>query len=332
MRVYFEPQVAALCGQHLLNNLLQGPYFTVGQLAQVAQDLDAKERALGLTERAGSQNVDEAGNFSIQVLQACLETMGNSLAQEDAVVRMAIDKAIASSDADFAPGFVFNFESHWFAVRKLGDGKFYRLDSVQKRPTLVGEVYLSALIAQLRGEGYSVYSTVGTRLPKAEYNPADEHWIELEEQQQTAAGKPSLVPFQGKGRSLRGDDDNDQPINDDDDDDDPELKHAIELSKRDFVKTAKVMTHELTPEPTADCDPAGYVTVQLQLPSGKKVRRRFIINAHANEIQIWASTLDEVKALGREFNLFQPGVGPVDVSLVQAVDAFHPNVTLRVVT
>ena len=44
--VYHERQVAALCGQHCLNNLLQGPYFTEIDLAEIAQELDRKELAL----------------------------------------------------------------------------------------------------------------------------------------------------------------------------------------------------------------------------------------------------------------------------------------------
>ena len=46
--LYFERQVAALCGQHCLNNLLQGAYFTEIDLAEIAQDLDRKEKALML--------------------------------------------------------------------------------------------------------------------------------------------------------------------------------------------------------------------------------------------------------------------------------------------
>ena len=135
--VYFEPQVAALCGQHLLNNLLQGRYFSVAEMAQVAAELDSKERQLGFNFDV-SENVDESGNFSIQVLQACLEPYGILLTQEDAVVTKAVEDAIARP-APTAPGFVFNFEQHWFAIRKLEDGRLYRLDSVQPKPTIVGE-------------------------------------------------------------------------------------------------------------------------------------------------------------------------------------------------
>ena len=73
-----ERQSGALCGRHCLNNLLQGPYFTEFDLAEIAQELDARERELMLAEGADtadairflaedSINVDEAGNFSVTV-------------------------------------------------------------------------------------------------------------------------------------------------------------------------------------------------------------------------------------------------------------------------
>ena len=76
--LYHERQIAALCGQHCLNNLLQGPYWTEVGLAEIAHELDAQERALMLSEGVtadarrfmseASGNVDESGNFSIQVI------------------------------------------------------------------------------------------------------------------------------------------------------------------------------------------------------------------------------------------------------------------------
>ena len=44
--LYHERQVAALCGQHCLNNLMQGPHFTTGDLADIAMALDQQERKL----------------------------------------------------------------------------------------------------------------------------------------------------------------------------------------------------------------------------------------------------------------------------------------------
>ena len=44
MLIYHEKQESMLCGQHCLNNLLQGPYFSAMDLANIAHDLDARER------------------------------------------------------------------------------------------------------------------------------------------------------------------------------------------------------------------------------------------------------------------------------------------------
>ena len=48
--LYFEQQVANLCGQHCLNNLLQAAVFTEDQLASIALELDAKERQLMMSQ------------------------------------------------------------------------------------------------------------------------------------------------------------------------------------------------------------------------------------------------------------------------------------------
>jgi len=46
MAIYHEKQFGSLCGQHCLNNLLQGPYFTGVYLADIACELDQAEKAL----------------------------------------------------------------------------------------------------------------------------------------------------------------------------------------------------------------------------------------------------------------------------------------------
>lgn len=35
--LFHEQQIRALCGQHVLNNLLQGPYVTLDALREIAQ-------------------------------------------------------------------------------------------------------------------------------------------------------------------------------------------------------------------------------------------------------------------------------------------------------
>ena len=81
-----ERQQAALCGQHCLNNLLQRFEFSAGVLSDIAAGLDARELQVIRDAsgpdgkdyrdrlREGSGNVDESGNFSIEVLRAALAT------------------------------------------------------------------------------------------------------------------------------------------------------------------------------------------------------------------------------------------------------------------
>lgn len=48
--------------------------------------------------------------------------------------------------------FICNREHHWFALRRLGE-QWWNLDSVAKAPTRIGQLYLSAFLAQLAQEG-----------------------------------------------------------------------------------------------------------------------------------------------------------------------------------
>ena len=62
-------QEGALCAQHCLNALLQGPFFTPVDLSNHAHALDAEERAHGARAAAtASANMDDTGFFSVQVV------------------------------------------------------------------------------------------------------------------------------------------------------------------------------------------------------------------------------------------------------------------------
>jgi len=70
--IYHEKQESSLCGQHALNALLIGPYFTPGDLAEIAAELDAKERELmlaaGETEEALKFLAEDSGNVNARYL------------------------------------------------------------------------------------------------------------------------------------------------------------------------------------------------------------------------------------------------------------------------
>ena len=89
--IYHERQEALLCGQHALNNLVQQNVFSASSLADIAAQLDqlelnymAQNEEGGTSSKdylkrvaEGSGNVDESGNFSIEVLRSALMTMFN---------------------------------------------------------------------------------------------------------------------------------------------------------------------------------------------------------------------------------------------------------------
>ncbi|EMS47937.1 hypothetical protein CFC21_002892 [Triticum aestivum] len=82
--LYHELQVRQLCGLHALNAALQGPFFSEGDLLEIAADLDAREREVMyraggvgagdfLAEGQGSHNVSDNGDFGVEVLKRALE-------------------------------------------------------------------------------------------------------------------------------------------------------------------------------------------------------------------------------------------------------------------
>ena len=96
--LYHEKQVSLLCGQHALNSLLQGPYFTAEDLTAIAVEFDERERNLMresgvesadflkyMAEDSGNAAAD--GNYSIQVLTRALEQWNARCARRRRAVR-----------------------------------------------------------------------------------------------------------------------------------------------------------------------------------------------------------------------------------------------------
>lgn len=164
--IYHERQVASLCGQHCLNNLLQGPYFTSFNLADIANDLDAQERALraGDTTAFESVNVDDSGNFSLTVLA---ETIRRSHGLE---LKRVTPNSTVFQNPQNSQGFVLNLASHWFSIRPLiqGSGEviWFNLNSINAKPEKIGIFYLSAFLDQMQSSGYSIFEVVGNLPPQ----------------------------------------------------------------------------------------------------------------------------------------------------------------------
>mgnify|MGYP006088598975 CR=1 FL=1 len=171
--VYFERQRANLCGQHCLNNLMQGQFFDVSMLGDIASGLDAEERALMMEAGADtpdalrylaqdSQNVDDSGNFSIQVLRRALSL--NAVTLEESTHADHRESMERPHELD---GFICNLEHHWFSIRKV-HGEWWDLNSLLERPRWVSPTYLSAYLAQLRMQAYDIFVALpaaGRELP-----------------------------------------------------------------------------------------------------------------------------------------------------------------------
>ncbi len=210
--IYHELQESALCGQHCLNNLLQQRSFTEIQLSNIAQQLNAEERMIGVTD---SVNVDATGNFSIQVLRRALQKSHN------------IELTLwGGTHPELEDGFIINRREHWFPIRRI-NGKWFNLNSTSPLPEHISDGYLAAFLAQMRAEHYIVFAPSRGMLPKAGRLPAgyrgDEmdgrYWLREADvlnpapapapgARSGAGGKDSAAaapaPFSGKAQRLDG--------------------------------------------------------------------------------------------------------------------------------
>eukprot|EP00743_Colponemidia_sp_Colp-15_P009742 GILK01010662.1.p1 GENE.GILK01010662.1~~GILK01010662.1.p1 ORF type:complete len:384 (+),score=73.87 GILK01010662.1:33-1184(+) len=171
--LYWEKQISSLCGVHCLNTLLQGPYFTEIDLAQVAQSFDEKEKQLMMESGMESNdflkymaeesgNVADDGNYSIQVLSEALKNIAD-------VTMFPVDHpqvAGVLSNPTNEKAFICNLREHWFTILHV-NGVWYNLNSLNKAgPEVISEFYLSAFLNALKLEGYSIFVVRG-QLPSA---------------------------------------------------------------------------------------------------------------------------------------------------------------------
>lgn len=156
--IFHEKQEGSLCGQHCLNNLLQGAYFSAVDLADLASQLDETERShLGPNSSSTSHNMDDSGYFSIQVLQKALEIWNIYLFP----FKSSRPEAVAArNDAHSQKAYICNFQDHWFSIRKIGS-QWFNLNSMNSGPELISDTYLSLFLAQLQTDGYSIFVVSG---------------------------------------------------------------------------------------------------------------------------------------------------------------------------
>ncbi|KAH9942503.1 Josephin-domain-containing protein [Epithele typhae] len=171
--IYHERQQPGemLCAQHALNSLLQGQYFSAPDLSEIARELDEHESTqLDVDERAtSSNNMDDTGFFSVQVLQKALTDSFNlSLVPWDArELRPYHDHPHTQM------AFVLNQSQHWYTLRRFGNvspnpaldadpggGHWFNLNSSNAAPERISKLYLGMFLQQAKEEGYTIFAVV----------------------------------------------------------------------------------------------------------------------------------------------------------------------------
>lgn len=141
-----------------------------------------------------SQNYDDSGYFSIQVLQKALEIWGLELipwkSKEMEEARLHASEQVA---------YICNLSNHWFTLRRFAKNyRWYNLDSTQPRPTYLSEEHLKSMLLQIENQGYSIFVVRGHMDP----SKADMKALELPKPVMKATEAPKFTPFTGKGYSL----------------------------------------------------------------------------------------------------------------------------------
>ncbi|KAI1723248.1 josephin domain-containing protein [Ditylenchus destructor] len=182
--IFFEKQVSRLCAQHALNMLLQGQLYSVDYLADVAKELDDKEKAVLSPEDAAnfqSHNFDDSGYFSIQVIEVALQRChGIYLCNIDKPEVFHYKKEPSTGKA-----YICNLNEHWFTIRKFGSYWFI-LNSCNRGPKPITDTYLNMYMHEIANKGYSTF-VVNGRLPEC---PADDLSEEQCQEYKKAAATP----------------------------------------------------------------------------------------------------------------------------------------------
>jgi len=159
--IYHETQDGSLCAQHALNNLLQREIFSAISLADIARELDEQENSVLGHRHGESQNMDDTGFFSIQVLQKALEVFEIELIPYGSPHPVAQQ---ARADPQSIQAYICNLREHWFTIRRFGT-QYFDLNSISTVPKLISNTYLSLYLAQLQQSGYSIFIILGNLPP-----------------------------------------------------------------------------------------------------------------------------------------------------------------------
>ncbi|KAF9071738.1 Josephin-domain-containing protein [Rhodocollybia butyracea] len=249
--LYHEKQQSGsmLCAQHALNSLLQGNYFSTTDLSEIAQNLDILEGSYSNNPNMTSENMDDSGFFSVQVLENALSVWGLSL------IRWRGEQMRPYQDhPEDERAFIFNQQQHWYTLRRFGpsesfentvSGHWFNLNSSIPEPEWVSKLYLSMFIHAAEADGYSVFVVRPTdpeaplALPKTE---ADDVAATLPEPSGTRADSRSMPDDMGGFDGA---------------DEDLELQMALQAS----------LGHDIPPPPPPPpSDPPQLIRTSIPLP------------------------------------------------------------------
>jgi ataxin-3 len=257
--IYFEKQSDdRLCGLHCINSLLQGPYFNIIQLSEIGMKLDEEEQKLFGKNYTSHNNVDDSGNYNIQVLTKALNIYNckvDNLKRNEAISLLEKQKNLEA--------LIFNSSSHWFAIRKI-DGIWFNLNSTNSfpGPEIISEFYLSAFIQGTEDAGYTNFLIKNLpKLPDLNSEIYDnllpyQNLVKYEDiinankskngDKDEEENKNKFKPFTGKGYIIDNQYANDikQIVNYDDEDE--EMKQAYKLS---LIEYSEQLKRQLPQEP-----------------------------------------------------------------------------------
>ena len=293
--VYFEKQSNdRLCGLHCLNNLLQGPYLDMVTLSEIGIELDKIESEL--TGVHSQNNVDDSGNYNVQVLEKALNIYGVKLTPLKK--RQAISYVEGGKNS--VEALIFNSSTHWYSIRKI-NGIWFNLNSTNAYPgpEIISDFYLSAFIQGAEDIGYSNFLIAN--LPKLpdldsemykhlqdyqnlvkiediieakERRIAEKKEREEEKKKKEEEEARKFKPFTGLGYAVGGEHILDQDLDNYGDEDD-EIKRVMELSLKEYAQNA---AKNLPPEP----EKGGY-SIMVNY-NGKFYKRRFNDNDKVGHI------------------------------------------------
>lgn len=296
--IYHERQQAQLCGQHALNNLVQSTAFSVGELAALAHELDRLEMEVWANNdeggvnskdyqqrlREGSTNIDEAGNFSIEVLKRALHQRYGlllpHLSEQDIMERKRDQQDITEFQ-----GFICHKSDHWFSIRKIG-GRFWNLNSTLERPEVISHFQLAKEMEQCKQQGYTLFG-LPQGLPSAGTKQGTgPHWHSME-QLLKGLSNSNHDPWQNVGSGMRLDGRNPTTnghhgISVEGLTDEEQLQLALQASMEPAQAVDPETTVPVPPEPAQGA--SGAIRIQFKLPNGKRLVRRFLDTDSVNVV------------------------------------------------